>query len=476
MRRTYFEKIIIQFFADTKPVNNLRKENNVFNNFCYYILFFLVSIIEYFLTLLFSHYKVYTKSRDYEYKKETIDLITIFNKNSINEIEEQPDGVYIFSLYFSFIEMIIKPTLFQKPYIDYFVVRKIKDNFKMMPVRIQNKALFANNIHQKKQLVPTLIKLAIENVEFKKSLNLPELMSLIQSNNDQYTGNYFQRVYFVPLTTRLFKRKLSKKVWSVGLKYVSSIEDLYSSDTILIQNNLNSFFADPFILFDNESHFIFVEEFIYDKDKGVISLIEIRNGESIYLGIIIEEDYHISFPFIYSYKDTKYLVCQSSNNGLLIYKCESFPMLWVKDEIILKKELVTDPILIPMNDKFLLIYNKEISEINDFNHISESIFYFPESKRVHRINVLSIIDSSKSRNAGFLTVDGKDYIVKQKHGNDIYGESMQLFEFSPYLDFSLELPKFYITAADLNVYSKQVHTLSYSNGVFAFDFTIDKPI
>lgn len=90
------------------------------------------------------------------------------------------------------------------------------------------------------------------------------------------------------------------------------------------------FFAEPFVVEKENQYFIFIEEFFYNSNKGRISLITM-NSEGKYSKPtpIIEKPYHLSYPNIFEYNGTFYMIPESSqNNTIEIYKCKNFPFEW----------------------------------------------------------------------------------------------------------------------------------------------------
>ncbi len=70
---------------------------------------------------------------------------------------------------------------------------------------------------------------------------------------------------------------------------------------MIINNQSNRFFADPFIIKKNEKTIIFAEDYDYIKKKGVISAIDIdlENKKTKFIfEDILKENFHQSFPFI----------------------------------------------------------------------------------------------------------------------------------------------------------------------------------
>ena len=68
-----------------------------------------------------------------------------------------------------------------------------------------------------------------------------------------------------------------------------------------IPNPPGAFLADPFTVSVNGTDYLFVEEFPFDTRKGVISAYRLGDGEAHRIGVVLEEPYHLSFPFVFEY-------------------------------------------------------------------------------------------------------------------------------------------------------------------------------
>ena len=82
-----------------------------------------------------------------------------------------------------------------------------------------------------------------------------------------------------------------------------------------IRNPKNGFYADPFLFQSGERNYCFVEEYDYDNKKGHISVIEITPKGYTPLGKVLEEDFHLSFPFVFQYEDQIFMCPETQDVG-----------------------------------------------------------------------------------------------------------------------------------------------------------------
>ncbi len=91
-----------------------------------------------------------------------------------------------------------------------------------------------------------------------------------------------------------------------------------------------SFIADPFLVERNGRRVLFVEQYAFDRDRGVIEAIELdANDEIARREIIIDLPGHLSYPYPLDLDGALYLVPESSSvNEVGTFRCVEFPWRW----------------------------------------------------------------------------------------------------------------------------------------------------
>jgi len=93
------------------------------------------------------------------------------------------------------------------------------------------------------------------------------------------------------------------------------------------------YWADPFGWKRGEHFFIFCEEVFRRERRGHISAIPI-NGEGNVAGpsrLVIEEPFHLSYPFLFEFAGELYLIPESGFASVVnLYRCVEFPYHWEK--------------------------------------------------------------------------------------------------------------------------------------------------
>jgi hypothetical protein len=81
--------------------------------------------------------------------------------------------------------------------------------------------------------------------------------------------------------------------------------------------------------------------------RGVISYATSRDGfDWTYRKIVLREDFHLSYPFVFDHDDTYYMVVESwQDNGIRLYRAENFPEEWRLEERLLEGVHVDNTLL-----------------------------------------------------------------------------------------------------------------------------------
>jgi hypothetical protein len=119
------------------------------------------------------------------------------------------------------------------------------------------------------------------------------------------------------------------------------------------------FWADPFAVEHQGRYFIFFEELPYRTQKGRITAIEVfEDAEPGEAQVILERPYHLSYPFVFAWDGSLYMLPETAENGTIeIYRCEAFPLRWRLHRILLDKVSACDATLWRENDRWWMFVN-----------------------------------------------------------------------------------------------------------------------
>jgi hypothetical protein len=116
-----------------------------------------------------------------------------------------------------------------------------------------------------------------------------------------------------------------------------------------------------------------------------------------YKKVVINEPFHLSYPFIFENEGNFYLIPESHRNlSVRLYKAIRFPDKWEYISNILYGYHYTDPVIFFMHNKFWLIVS---------NPYSDSMYIFFSNKITgkwtpHPLNPVIALDKHRARNGG----------------------------------------------------------------------------
>jgi hypothetical protein len=266
---------------------------------------------------------------------------------------------------------------------------------------------------------------------------------------------------------------LQKRIrWSVAYQ-LKDWRSLVFWRSLKIKNRPYHFLADPFVVEYKDVNYCFVEDYDYKKKKASIGLYSLSDAGADYHGDVISEDFHLSFPYIFSYDGKYYMVPESSGNmDIRIYESIKFPHEWIFLKTIMTGVSAADSMIFFHNDLWWLFTNIDPSNIGD--HSSELFIFYSDNPLssnwiAHSRNPV-ISSSLRSRNAGIL-IDGKCiYRVAQSQGFDFYGKHFSINKITSLNPDVYEEEKLNDVRPDFFSGISGVHHLHSCNNISVFDF------
>ena len=228
------------------------------------------------------------------------------------------------------------------------------------------------------------------------------------------------------LSKLIFKRfiLLKRQRWNVAYSR-KNFQDLNFNNSINISNLKNRYFADPFVVYRENKHFIFVEDYSYKNKKGTISVIQIdeNDNQKLYENII-DERFHLSFPYVFEHKNNYYMIPETSeNNCIKLYKCKNFPNEWEFCHNLISDIQCVDTIMININEKYFLITSQGTKD--EFSS-RLNIFYSEDPLSTnwvpHKLNPI-YFNINEGRNGGLIRNKNNIYRVSQKFGINYLGDN-----------------------------------------------------
>ena len=90
------------------------------------------------------------------------------------------------------------------------------------------------------------------------------------------------------------------------------------------------FWADPHIVYRDGTHYVFIEEFLNSRNRGHIACLEVdAKGRISSPRVVLERDYHLSYPIVFEYQGKLYMVPETHDRRAVeLFECHRFPDQW----------------------------------------------------------------------------------------------------------------------------------------------------
>ena len=390
-------------------------------------------------------------------KKRCIEVYNYLNKNN-------KDLTVIFSdlKFKGSLDLILRRIINKKHSLGLKIyVKKDKYTFLLQKIKIPTSKILT--ISYKK-----LINVSICYLDefYDKTISLPKSKNVLNNNLQIFENkiNFNSRtkynlilLYLSYLKNFFFDRETNKEF---NVFYYFKEKEAKKIKTF---NKYNS--ADPFIVNHSNSNYVFFEEYNYK--KGHISVSKIYENSSEYLGRIIDEKFHLSFPFILKNQSQYYLIPESSeDNSIKLYSCKSFPMKWEFKMNIINNIDCADSIILKHKNLFFILTSERIEGY----HNSYKIFYSDKLEtnnwKPHKQNPVMI--NRYSRNAGLFYEKSKLILVYQQYDFNGYGNNIKLFELNELSESSFKISKLK-TNNYTSHNTNNTHHFTKSKNLFIYD-------
>ena len=275
--------------------------------------------------------------------------------------------------------------------------------------------------------------------------------------------------------TFIFSHILRKKIeWNIGYTRTNWKNNFNKDKITKITNPKNRWFADPFVVKKGKFNFIFFEDYSLINNKGSISCIRIDKKNKIkHFKGVLEENFHLSFPFIFKYNKNYFMTPESStNNSVRLYKCIKFPNKWKFIKKVIKNVNCVDPVVFKWKDKWILLITKSENEFL-YNKLHAYTSKNPISANWKPLNLDPVLKSNiLGRNAGLIKESNKNiYRISQAYLPGNYGAYISVNKI-----ISIFKKKYYekkikniLPTHEKNI--KGIHSLSYVKNFTVFDYS-----
>lgn len=236
---------------------------------------------------------------------------------------------------------------------------------------------------------------------------------------------------------------------------------------------IDRFWADPFVIYRNNKYYIFIEELMYNTNKGHISLITMDDKGNYKKPVkVLEKNYHLSYPFLIEDGGNLYMIPETKMNKTIdLYKCINFPNEWEYDKTLINDIEAVDTTIIFKNNMYWLFTNI-ITNKGSSNNENLYIFYaesLHSNKWTPHTKNPVISDVKHARSAGnFFTYNNNLYRPSQN--NTIrYGYGMKINKVLELNKFDYKEKKINSIYPNWNNNIIATHTINYDEKLTVID-------
>lgn len=191
------------------------------------------------------------------------------------------------------------------------------------------------------------------------------------------------------------------------------------------------FVADPFIVRNGDQWYLFFEVMNAESKKGQIAVANSSDGyQWNYQRIVLDEPFHLSYPYVFSWKGDYYMIPESNQAGAVrLYKAVNFPFDWSFVKNLVEGVALVDASPFFFADKWWLFAGSGAPT----NWFSQDLRLFYADDLMgpwleHPKSPVIRGDAHIARPSGrVLVIDGKVYRLAQDC-DPVYGKSVNAFE------------------------------------------------
>lgn len=264
-------------------------------------------------------------------------------------------------------------------------------------------------------------------------------------NNDKKFNFYNYKLYSTPTSIKFFTMLL-KQFYRMGIK---QIQGKFTRNQWMLMYNLTDqlstsfwrfkkiippsdrFYADPHVFFLDDTYYIFIEEFLFEKKKGHISLIEMQQSGKYSDPVkVLEEPFHLSYPHVFEHKGTLFMIPETQKaDSINLYECTNFPTEWVHRKILIDSVDAVDSTIVFHKNKWWLFTN--IAEPKRTANNELCLFYsdnlLSSDWHSHPMNPV-ISDVNRARSGGKIFQQNGTLYRPSQCGIPVYGYGLKLNE------------------------------------------------
>lgn len=190
------------------------------------------------------------------------------------------------------------------------------------------------------------------------------------------------------------------------------------------------FQADPFIVLKDNTNYVFYEELKFEEWHGYLRAAEldIENNQLINDQIILDLDFHLSFPNVFEEDGTFYMIPESGDSRSVdLFECTSFPYKWHKKRTLIDNIQAVDTTPLKQDGHWYLFTSEIVDGASCDDELSiyksDDLLNSPFEKLYDNPIMTDVLNA---RMAGhFIQKDNEIYRVSQNCGKR-YGHQVNI--------------------------------------------------
>jgi hypothetical protein len=216
--------------------------------------------------------------------------------------------------------------------------------------------------------------------------------------------------------------------WVIMTAHRAAYHALRWSQFEPLMPDMDRYWGDPFVLQRAANYFVFVEEKIYETGRGRIACLTLDgDGRLLSHQVVLERDYHLSYPFVFEHQGETFMIPETARNGTVeLYRCLEFPGRWELVKTLMTGLYAVDATLLAHDGKHWLFANVKGAGASSLDalHLFWADSPFAEEWIPHPHNPV-VKNIGSARPAGRIFVENGRLIRPSQDSSRRYGYSLK---------------------------------------------------
>ncbi len=284
------------------------------------------------------------------------------------------------------------------------------------------------------------------------------------------------------LIRAIYKLTCHAPHWRIGWRWhdgpgIAETGDFSGPTFRVVPDPGRRFFADPFPTLHGGTPWVFVEDLDHRVGKGVISAIPFGpNGPTGDAVVVLEEPWHLSYPFLVAFDGALHMIPESTNAGdVALYRCTRFPDRWERVATLLDGLSLSDATMFEHAGRWWMFGTEHDGEGSWSDVLA--IFSAPSPLgpwTPHRSNPV-MVDRAASRPAGAVFRRGDRLFRPVQDCSEGYGTALGLAEIMRLDDQGYEQVVRHRLAPGPQWPGRKLHTLNRAGPLEVIDGSVVRP-